>query len=155
MINHTPALPGIATPTSCAANWSMKRMVFTLLGCLFVSIGFVGIFLPGIPTTGPLLAASFFLARGCPKLERRLLRWRVYRNAVEYIDGSRPWPMQSRIRVLACMWTSITISCIFLLAGHTQAILPLVITAVGLVGTLFILRFRRPGCLHNQNTSPA
>lgn len=42
---------------------TLTRIVYLILGLVFLGIAAVGVVLPGIPTTGPLLAASFFLAR--------------------------------------------------------------------------------------------
>lgn len=49
------------------------RVVNLVLGLVFLAIGIVGIFLPVIPTTGPLLLALWFFARS----SRRLHDWMV------------------------------------------------------------------------------
>ncbi|MDO6416676.1 YbaN family protein [Sphingomonas sp. BIUV-7] len=49
------------------------RHVYLALGILSVAIGFVGIFLPLLPTVPFMLLAAFFFARSNPAWERRLI----------------------------------------------------------------------------------
>lgn len=115
-----------------------------VLGLMLVAIGFVGIFLPGVPTTGPLLGASFLLAKSHPGLERKLLSSRIFRRYTQFLDGSREIPLRARVAGLLSMWTSITISCSCLaLTGRVAAPALAVIIALGLIGTPFILWYRR------------
>lgn len=123
---------------------AIKRVVFSGLGFVFVAIGFIGIFLPGIPTTGPLIAASFFLARGNPRLQRKLLGHRIFRSYLPYLDGSIAMPLRARMWALASMWISILVSCIFMSQTiHARTVVMGLTMAMGLVGTGFILLYRR------------
>jgi uncharacterized membrane protein YbaN (DUF454 family) len=51
----------------------MVRPIYFTLGIVSFATGFVGIFLPLVPTVPLMLLAAFFFARSSPAWERRLL----------------------------------------------------------------------------------
>ncbi len=122
----------------------LRRVVFAGVGILFVVIAAIGVFLPGIPTLGPLLVASFLLTKSCPALEHRLVRNRFFSPYLRIMNGTDCFPLKARLLSIAIMWTSILFSCLVLYRlepVRTWAI-PTVLIA-GLVGTWFISRFGR------------
>ena len=50
-------------------NSRVWRALFVALGVLCVVIGVAGVFLPGVPTTEFIIAASYLFARSSPRLE--------------------------------------------------------------------------------------
>ncbi|XZE22761.1 YbaN family protein [Pirellulaceae bacterium SH449] len=118
--------------------------MFTGVGVLFVAVGFVGVFLPGIPTTGPLIVASYFLTRSNPRLQQRLFGSKVFRNYTCYLDGSTPMPLRARISALVCMWVSIFVSCFVMKsASNIGPIFLTTIVFLGMLGSVMILFYRR------------
>lgn len=51
----------------------VRRLLFVGLGLLFVSLGFLGAILPGLPATPFFLLAAFFFARSSPRLHHWLV----------------------------------------------------------------------------------
>ena len=125
-------------------NSKFKRCVFAVLGILLVGLAAIGAVLPGIPTVGPLMLASFLLVKSAPALEKRLIRNRFFAKYLYYLDGTNEMPVKARVSSILMMWISITISgLIIFFFGTGQKWLLVVLAIAGLVGTIFIWRFRR------------
>ena len=135
-----------------AGGGRLRRAGYTAGGLLSVFVAFVGVFLPGIPTTGPLILASYLLAKGNPAMQRQLLRCGFFRKYFEYLEGDVEMPMRARCWAAFWMWTSILASSLFLLTSGAGG-WPIVTTCVlaGVAGTVVIFRFRRPA----ENGDPA
>lgn len=132
------------TPGLLAAVPRLRRWLYTAAGLTSVFVAFVGVLLPGIPTTGPLLLASFLLAKGNPALQRQLLRCGLFRKYFEYLDGAVEMPMRARCWATAWMWISILISSGLLLSSGVGGwVLPAACVFAGVIGSVVIFRFRR------------
>ncbi|MDA7858449.1 YbaN family protein [Mariniblastus sp.] len=139
------------------ANSKLKRYTHATIGLLFVVVAAVGAVLPGIPTVGPLMLASFFLLKSSPALEKRLVRNRFFAKYLAYIDGTAPMTNRMRISSILMMWLSISISAtISMLTGDIKFWLIGILVIAGLIGTVFIWRYRRsalPAPANNQRDS--
>jgi uncharacterized protein len=56
----------------------MPRWLYLLIACLCLALGFIGIFVPGLPTTPFVLVAAWAAARGSDRLHRWLLQHRLF-----------------------------------------------------------------------------
>ncbi len=122
----------------------LRRGLYAVSGLLFIAIAIVGVALPGIPTTGPLLAASFLLAKSNPAWERKLLGLRIFRPYRPFLEGTAAIPRRARLWALAWMWGSILFSCYCLAqTGSAASLLICGTLALGAIGTVALLRFRR------------
>ncbi|MDP2471713.1 MAG: YbaN family protein [Candidatus Palauibacterales bacterium] len=128
---------------------SVRRWLFLLLGLLSVGLGFIGVFVPGLPTTVFLILASYFFTRSCPWLESKLVRSRIFRPYLKYLDGERAMPLRARLTTIAMIWAAVGSS--FLLMGAKGALAPWFVAVVGgaaVVGSVvvaFVFRERRSG----------
>jgi uncharacterized membrane protein YbaN (DUF454 family) len=137
-----PLKPGRSDSPSPART--VKRWLLAGLGVGFVALGAIGAILPGIPTVGPLLLASFCFGKSCPWLERPLIRNRFFARFHHYLDGSAVMPMRARIATILLMWFSIGFSLLSVAATGNDGWIPAAVLGVaGLLGTWFIARYRR------------
>jgi uncharacterized protein len=134
------------------ANSKLKRYTHATIGLLFVVVAAVGAVLPGIPTVGPLMLASFFLLKSSPALEKRLVRNRFFAKYLAYIDGTTPMTNRMRISSILMMWLSISISAaVSMAAGNIKFWLIGILVTAGLIGTVFIWRYRRGGSVDQSD----
>lgn len=142
---ETNKVKAIAVPLDQASRIGLiGRYLLAMLGIVFVGLGWLGTFVPGLPTVGFLVMASFCFARSCPWLEQRLIRNRFFARFLQYLDGDCEMPPRARYAAIGMMWASIACSLTVLwLSGRAPWWLFLVIAGAGLIGNIFILRFRR------------
>jgi uncharacterized membrane protein YbaN (DUF454 family) len=131
------------TATPAIARQRIVRYTYATLGVVFLAIALIGIPVPGIPTTGPLLASMFFMTRSCPRLQEYVLRWRVLRPYLVYLDGNAPIPGAARICAIAIMWLAILISSLIWFSRDAGALVPACLIAAGALGTAVIGLWRR------------
>ena len=125
-------------------NSKLKRYFFAAVGTFLVGFAGIGAVLPGIPTVGPLMLASYFLLKSSPALEKRLIRNRFFATYIHYLDGTTEMPLKTRVASILMMWISITISgLIIYFSGTGRTWLLSILAVAGLIGTMFIWRFRR------------
>ncbi len=123
----------------------IKRGALIVTGLFFVGLGAIGVFLPGIPTAGPLILASICLTKSSPRLERILVRSRFFAPFHKYLDRQTPIPASAKLFAIAVMWISIAASCLPLLAaGSASYGLMIALVVAGGIGTVVIARLRRP-----------
>ena len=65
----------------------------------------IGVFVPGLPTTVFVIAASYLFARSSPRLERWLERNRWLGPPLQRFRQTRGMPRKSKVLALASMWT--------------------------------------------------
>jgi uncharacterized membrane protein YbaN (DUF454 family) len=107
------------------------------LGVLCVVIGVAGVFLPGVPTTEFIIAASYLFARSSPRLEGWLEGNRWFGPILRRFRETRGMARKTKALALAWMWTGLSIS-LYVLAASGIGI-QLSVLAMGLVGTVMIL----------------
>ncbi len=116
-----------------------RRVTLITLGSLCVGIGTVGIFVPGLPTTVFLLAASWCFARSSDRLWHKLHQSRRL-GAYLRMASERSMPVRARVVSLLGIWGGIAFA---ITGGGVDAPwLVAVLLVAGLVGTGFVLSMR-------------
>ena len=101
------------------------RILFIVLGFIFLGVGAVGIVVPILPTTPFLLLASFFFAKGSKRFHDWFLSTRLYKRYLESFVKSRAMTLKGKLTIL------IPVSCMliitFILVDNIYARIVLVI----------------------------
>lgn len=114
------------------------KIIFNLLGSVFVMLGVIGMFLPLLPTTPFLLLASACYVRGSERLHRWLMNNRYLGAYIRNFRDKKGMPMSAKVATLVIFWGSISISIWRIDIAPLQIILIL----VGVFVTLLILRIK-------------
>lgn len=113
----------------------MRRRLYIALGLICVALGTVGIFLPGLPTTPLLLAASWFFYRSSPRLREWLLdsKLGIYIRNYENLGGMR---RTTKVGVVVLMCSVVCCSIIFFI--HNPLI-DWIVGIAGVIGSLVVI----------------
>jgi uncharacterized membrane protein YbaN (DUF454 family) len=128
-----------------------RRVLFAALGVLCLALGIIGVFVPGLPTTEFVLAASYLFSRSSPALEGWLERNRWFGTLLRRFKETRGMSREAKVLALAWTWTGIGIS-VYMLAARGVGV-QLLLVALGLIGTVTILFFGRYAA-RNANVVP-
>lgn len=123
----------VAAPTT--HRW--LRPVYLAAGVLMVAVGAVGLFLPLVPTTGPLLLAAFFFTRSSERLHTWLITHRRFGPFVRDFQEHRAIPRRAKVVALVAMAAAFGVSLWML--GHPLArvaVLAVAVWAMGYVARL-------------------
>ena len=120
---------------------AVVRAIFAMLGVLCIALGVIGVFVPGLPTTEFLLAASYLFARSSPRLERWLESNRWFGPSLRRFRETRGMPRRTKMLALVSMWVGLTVS-IYVLArvGVGAQIAAAVFGMIGTGTILFLIR---------------
>jgi uncharacterized membrane protein YbaN (DUF454 family) len=114
-----------------------RKHLYRALGCCAVALGFVGVFVPGMPTTVFVLIASYFFSRSSPRLQGWLLAHRWFGPPLRRYRDTGGITKTGKLAALGSMWTASLISAALLAAANRKAAIAVVALAVA--GTLTIL----------------
>ena len=81
----------------------MKRIIFISLGWLCVGLGFVGVFVPGIPTTIFLIIALWAFTKSSEKLRYWLLNHKRFGPILNNWQEHKVVPRRAKILMVALM----------------------------------------------------
>jgi uncharacterized protein len=120
---------------------AVMKTLFVALGVLSLTMGIVGIFVPGIPTTEFVLAASYLFARSSPRLQHWLESNRWFGPTLRRFRETRGMPRKTKMLAIASMWIGLGVSIYALASIGVGA--QIAAAMLGLMGTgtiLFVVR---------------
>lgn len=90
----------------------MKRVLLDILGYTSVVLGFVGVFVPMLPTTPFLLLAVWCFSRSSPGMNAWLLHNRFFGKYLTDYETGLGIPLVVKLSALITMWGSMTFTAI-------------------------------------------
>ena len=117
----------------------IKKPLLIILGSLFVGLGFLGILIPGLPTTPFLLLSAGCYVRSSDRLYAWLLNHKIFGNYIQNIREDQSISLRSKIVSLIAMWLMISLSAFVFIEILWIRILVIIL---GVIGTIVILLIR-------------
>ncbi len=106
------------------------------LGFLSLGIGLVGIPVPVIPTTGPILLSAFFFARSSERFHRWLTSHPRFGPAIRDYQAGLGIPMRAKLAALIAIGVTFTLTMLTVVTS-VPGRLAMVATAVGILAFIF------------------
>lgn len=135
----SPAVPRVSEPVvrPVGVLGSATRIVLACVGWSAVACAFIGVFVPGMPTTVFVLVAAYCFARSSPRFAVWLANHRWFGPTVRRFERHGGMSARAKRRSLVAMWTAILVSSALLLTASRLAAVATV--TAGVAGTLAIL----------------
>jgi uncharacterized membrane protein YbaN (DUF454 family) len=115
----------------------IRKGALLALGWLCVGLGFVGILLPGVPTTIFLIVAAWCFIRSSERAHAWLLQHRILGPYVRDFLSGKGMPLSSKVVALTMMWLACgTSAWLFVNSTWGKA----VVLTCAAIGTVAVLR---------------
>lgn len=132
----------------------MRKVLFNILGTIFVGLGIAGIILPLVPATPFLLLASACYVRGSDRLHDWLMNHRLMGPYLRNFKEHRAMPMQAKVGTIALLWASIGVSAYSI----DRIAVQITLVVIAICTTTYIVRMRtlgRGGLIVASEAEPA
>jgi uncharacterized membrane protein YbaN (DUF454 family) len=118
-------------------NRSWLRPLYFVAGALSLAVGAIGLFLPLIPTTGPLLLAAFFFARSSERLHTWLTTHPRFGQIISDFQAGRGIPLRAKIVALVMMTAAFSYS---LIAVTTHPVARIAVAGIAVWALAYVAR---------------
>ena len=119
---------------SSAKSFFVKSLLL-LLGFIFVGLGFIGIIVPGMPTTVFMILAAACFAKSSPKFEQWILDLPGIGRLVQDHRDGLGMPQKSKAIAITMMVLAVTLSIIFAI---TSTLIKILVGGVGIIGVWYV-----------------
>ncbi len=111
----------------------MVKTLYLWLGLVALAIGFVGIFLPLVPTTPLVLLAAYFFSRSSPRIHGWLRSHRRFGPLLKDWENGQIIRLRAKVASVLLMFVLVGYTVLFVVRSfYLQALLTLISLAVAL-----------------------
>ncbi len=112
------------------------KPLYMLLGVSALAVGIVGIVLPLVPTTGPLILAAFAFSRSSERMHDWLVNHRLFGRFIADFRAGRGIPRKTKIIAVVAMTAAFTYSIGWVIG---PALLQVLMAAIGVWAVWYVL----------------
>jgi uncharacterized membrane protein YbaN (DUF454 family) len=110
------------------ANLKLKRIIFTVIGCVSLGIGCVGTVLPIIPTVPFFLLTVFCFANSSEKLHNWFVNTKMYKKHLDSFVKKKGMTVKTKVTILSSVTAIMLLG--FILMMLKGIIIPSIILAL-------------------------
>lgn len=125
------------------------RSILIACGTLCVALGFIGVVVPGLPTTPFLLLAAWCYARSSVRFHRWLLTNRWFGEYIKNYQEGRGMRLRDKVLALLLMWATMGWTIVYIVPVWWGKLMLLAV-AVGVTIHLLRIRTFRPASLDRE-----
>ena len=89
---------------------NLKKILLLTIGFIALILGFIGMFLPILPTTPFALVAAACFARSSDKLHHWLVNTRHFGDFIRHYNEGTGVPKATKVRAIAFLWIALVVS---------------------------------------------
>ena len=116
----------------------LLKYLFVTLGSIFLGLGVIGVFVPGLPTTPFLLLSAAFYVRSSRRMYRWLLHHKIFGKFIRDFRESRSISLRNKLVSISTMMVMLSLS-VFVFVDELYT--KLIILVLGIIGFAVILSF--------------
>ena len=109
---------------------TLKKALYILMGSISLGLGFLGLFLPVLPTTPFLLLTAWLFAKSSPRLYHWLITNKYFGKYIRRYREGLGIPLKTKIVAVSSLWLTILSSAYFFVTATILKILLLVIASI-------------------------
>ena len=114
---------------------TVLRYLLLIIGFIFVAVGFIGVLVPGLPTTVFMIMAAWCFAKSSPRFERWVLQLPGIGKFVQDHRSGLGMPRKSKIIAITMMSLAVVLSIVFAL---NQICIRFIVGTVGIFGVWYV-----------------
>jgi len=111
----------------------MLKAILIILGTISLTLGLVGIFVPGLPTTPFLLLTSVLYLKSSSRLYSKVISNKWVGSYIRQYQNNKGMLLKQKIYAISLMAIMIALSCILFLKAMP---IKLMVIAIGIIGVI-------------------
>ena len=121
------------------SRFLLIRLMWISLGSIFVAIGTIGIFVPGLPTTVFMLLAGACYVRSSDKLYNWLIKNKTFGKYIKDYREGKGMPKRAKFLALLMMTTFVSLAVLpFSPISIPNVMVRIVVLLIGLIGFYYV-----------------
>ncbi|MAS62059.1 MAG: hypothetical protein CMA34_00030 [Euryarchaeota archaeon] len=118
----------------------LSQVFWFFSGFIIMSIGLVGIIVPGLPTTPLMILAAACYARSSQKFYDWIINNKMFGHHVKNYREGKGIPRKSKPIILGTMWVFVLFAVLVAIPDSAPQVSKITTLVLALIGTIFILR---------------